>query len=54
MSEDEVLRIYTEGLNSMISIVKDLSEKIDTLSEENKQLHMRVQSLEEQKYADIK
>lgn len=48
MSENEILKVYTEGLNSVISLVKDLSGKIDILAEENKKLNERVQSLEKQ------
>lgn len=48
MSEKEILKIYAEGINSVISLIKELSAKIDTLTEENKKLSERVQSLENQ------
>jgi transposase len=55
MSESEILRIYNEGITSVINLVKSLSEKIDSLNEkidevteENSKLQKRVQSLENQ------
>lgn len=48
MSESEILKVYTEGLNAVIKLVKELSDKIDLLTQENKKLSERVQSLESQ------
>ena len=55
MSENEIIKIYTEGISAVVNLVKDLTEKIDslngkidTLTEENKKLNERVQSLENQ------
>lgn len=55
MSESEILRIYNEGIASVVNLVKGLSEKIDSLNdkidgltEENSKLKERVQSLENQ------
>jgi transposase len=55
MSENEIIKIYTKGISSVVNLVKDLSEKIDSLNgkidnltEENSKLKERVQSLENQ------
>lgn len=49
MSENEILKAYAEGINSIISLVKNLSDKIDILTEENKKLNERVKVLENQR-----
>jgi transposase len=62
MSENEILKVYAEGISSVINLVKNLSakidslnnnvgnltEEIDNLTEENSKLKERVQSLENQ------
>lgn len=62
MSENEILKIYAEGISSVVNLVKNLSDKIDSLNdnvgkltkeidnltEENLKLKERVQSLENQ------
>ena len=62
MSENEILKVYAEGISSVVNLVKNLSDKIDSLNdnvgkltkeidnltEENSKLNERVQSLENQ------
>ena len=56
MSENEVLKIYAEGISSVVNLVKNLSNKIDelnskidNLTEENLELKERVKLLEDQR-----
>jgi transposase len=62
MSENEILKVYREGINSVLTLVtgmtekidslnleiKSLSDKIDDVTKENLELNQRVQSLESQ------
>lgn len=48
MSENEIIKVYNEGMASVISLVKDLTQKIDSLNSEIASLNQRVQSLESQ------
>jgi len=62
MSENEILKVYAEGISSVVNLVQNLSDKIDSLNnnvdkltkeidnltEENSKLKERVQSLENQ------
>ena len=34
MSENEILKVYAEGISSVINLVKNLSDKIDKLTKE--------------------
>lgn len=56
MSTDEIFKVYSEGIESVISLVKELTqevksqtEEIKSLQEENKKLNQRVEALENQK-----
>jgi transposase len=62
MGENEILKVYSEGINSVLTLVKAMTEKIDSLNSEikslgdkmedvtkdNLKLQQRVQSLESQ------
>lgn len=55
MGENEIMKVYADGISSVINLVRDLSGKIDSLNgkidnltEENSKLKERVQSLEGQ------
>lgn len=48
MSESEIMKIYSEGINSVIELVKGLNKTIGDLNEKISTLEERVQSLEKQ------
>lgn len=48
MSEDEIIKIYNEGINSVIALVKGLTETINNLNDKIIALEERVKLLESQ------
>jgi transposase len=66
MSNEDLLRVYSEGIESVVSLVKGLTqeinsqtqkidnqtEEIQSLREENKKLAQRVEALENQKHTN--
>ena len=48
MSESDILKTYNEGINSIVGLVKGLTQTINELNNKISTLEERVQSLENQ------